>query len=183
MAGVYLQTLRGLGGGARHVTDKMPQNYLMLGMIDLLFPGARVVHCVRHPLDTCLSCYTTLLSERHAYRTRLSDLAAVYRGYRQLMDHWRSVVRVPILDLRYEDLIAEPERVTRELLGFVGLPWDDRCLKFHENTRRVATASAEQVRRPIYRSSAGRWKRYERHLSELTDGLHGLYEDYERAGP
>lgn len=174
LAGGHLAALRAMGGSAERVTDKMPQNYVFLGLIDLLFPGARVIHCVRDPLDTCLSCYTTAFSVHHPYRSRLSDLAGVFRIYREMMAHWRDAVRVPILDVRYEDLVAEPERMTRGLVEFAGLEWDDACLRFHENRRVVRTASAEQVRRPMYDSSVGRWKKYEKHLGELVEGLRGL---------
>jgi hypothetical protein len=133
---------------------------------------------VRHPLDTCLSCYTTPLNHSQAYRTRLRDLVSFYRVYREMMERLRGVVRVPILDVRYEELVSEPERNTRKLVEFVGLPWDDRCLRFHENRRVVRTASNDQVRRPVYNSSVGRWRHYERHLGELIDGLGEYCKEY-----
>jgi predicted Zn-dependent protease len=170
LASAHLARLRALGGSAERVTDKMPPNWSYLGVIDLLFPGARIVHCLRDPLDNCLSCYTTPLIS-HSYHSRLRDIAAVYRSYRTLMDHWRSVLRVPILEVRYEDLVAHPEERSRELVEFLGLPWDPACLRFHENERVVGTASNDQVRRPVYASSVGRWKHYERHLGELIEGL------------
>lgn len=175
IADEHLGRLRKLGGPAARVTDKMPQNFVFLGLIDLLFPGARVIHCVRHPMDTCLSCYTTPLGQSHGYRASFRDLAGVYRAYRGLMEHWRATVRVPLLDVRYESLVAEPERTARELVEFIGLPWDGACMKFHENRRIVRTASTDQVRRPIYSSSVGRWKAFEPHLADLAAELRGLY--------
>ncbi len=171
MAGEYLRALRDAGPGAARVTDKMPNNFTFLGMIDLLFPGAKVIHCTRDPVDTCLSCYTTPLHHGHTYRQRLTDLAAAYGAYRRLMDHWRTVVRVPMMDVSYESLVADPEPSVRRLVEFVGLPWNDKCLRPHENPRHVVTASVDQVRRPIYHTSVQRWRRYERHLSVLVQAL------------
>lgn len=169
----YLSRIGRLDPTAARTTDKMPSNFALLGLIDLLFPGARIIHCTRNPLDTCLSCYTTQLSQRHSYRTRLKDLAAAYKMYERLMSHWRTAVRTPMLEVRYEDVIADPERQSRAIVEFVGVPWDDRCLRFYENRRIVHTASIDQVRRPLYNSSIGRWRHFERHLGELIAGLAG----------
>lgn len=174
VASDYLGDLRRKAGGAPRVTDKTPRNFLFLGLVDVLFPGARVIHCVRHPLDTCLSCYMTALDLGHAYRTRFPALASVYREYLRLMKHWRATLRIPILDVRYEDLVAEPELGSRRMVEFVGLPWDDACMQFHRNRRVVRTASADQVKRPVYDTSVGRWKRYERHLRPLIEALGDL---------
>jgi len=170
----YLSRLRDLGGGAVRVTDKMPRNSNYLGLIDLLFPGAKVIHCTRDALDTCWSCYTTPMSMVHAYRTRFDQLGAVYRAYRRLMDHWRGLVRVPVMEVRYEDLVADPQSQIRDLVAFAGLPWDDDCLHFHKNSRVVNTASSDQVRLPVYGSSVGRSRRYTRHLGGLIDALGDL---------
>lgn len=167
----YLDRLHALGPGAQRVTDKLPGNSMFLGPIELLFPGARVIHCVRNPLDTCLSCYMTELGLTLMYKTRQSDLAAAYRGYRRIMEHWRSVLRVPMLDIVYEDLVTDMPTNVRRLIEFVGLPWDDRCMRPHENRRVVQTASIDQVRRPVYDSSVNRWRHYERHLGPLIEGL------------
>jgi hypothetical protein len=171
LAARYLDVLHAKGPAAQRVTDKMPHNFMLLGLIELLFPAARVIHCVRNPLDTCLSCYTTELSHAHAYKRRLPDLAVAYRAYLKMMDHWRAVLRTPILEVVYEDVIANLEPNVRRVLEFVGLPWHDRCMRPHENKRVVHTASVDQVRRPIYDSSINRWKNYERHLGELIRGL------------
>ncbi len=170
----YLQRLRARSGNAKVATDKMPWNFVYCGLIDILLPGARIIHCRRSPLDTCVSIYATSLSESHAYRNDLGNLAATYREYVRLMDHWRATLRVPMLEVRYEDVVNDPEGQARRIVAFAGLPWDDRCLKFYENRRAIGTASAEQVRRPVYDTSIGRWKRYERHLGPLIDGLRGL---------
>jgi len=167
----YLGPLRRRFPEARRVTDKMPQNFLHLGLIALMLPRARVVHCVRDPVDTCLSIYFTMLSEGHPYARDLTALGLYYRQYERLMAHWTAVLDVALLTLRYEDLVARQEEKTRELLEFAGLRWDPACLSFHEADRDVGTASFDQVRRPIYNTSVGRWKRYERQLGPLLEAL------------
>ena len=172
VANLYLDELnKRSGGAASRVTDKMPQNFLHLGLIDLLFPGARVIHCMRDPMDTCLSCYFHNFSGEHAYAYNLQSLGTYYRQYEQLMAHWRSTIRIPMLEVRYEDIVTNPEQTTRALVDFCDLPWNDRCLRFYETQRTVATASHDQVRRPVYASSVGRWKHYEPFLAPLKSAL------------
>ncbi|MBL8763431.1 MAG: sulfotransferase [Phycisphaerae bacterium] len=173
-AGAQLERLRRLGGSAARVTDKMPHNFMHLGLIDLLFPGARVIHCTRDPRDTLLSCYTTPFNQMHSYSNSLADLAAAYRVNVKMMRHLTPIVRVPVLEFPYERVVADPGPWARTLIEFTGLGWDERCLRFHEHARVVPTASIDQVRRPVYNSSVGRWKRFERHLGELIAGLDGL---------
>jgi tetratricopeptide (TPR) repeat protein len=167
----YLQRLRQMGGGAARVVDKLPFNFLHLGLIAALFPQARVVHCRRDPIDTCVSCYFQNFGEPHAFTLDLAHLGHYYREYERLMDHWARVLPVPVFELRYEELTADQEGVSRRLVEFCGLGWDHRCLRFHETRRPVRTASALQVRRPLYRTSVGRWKRYETHLGPLLEAL------------
>ena len=167
LARQYLDGIDGLNAPARHVTDKMPLNFLTLGFVQLILPDCRIIHCVRDPRDTCLSCYFTDFGWGNEFSFDLSHLASYYRDYLRLMDHWRRVLRVPILEVRYEDVVADQEGQTRRMLEFLDLPWDDRCLQFHQTRRYVATASREQVRRPVYSSSVGRWKNYAKHLGEL----------------
>jgi len=167
----HLQRLRQLGGEAARVVDKMPFNFLHLGLIAALFPRARVVHCRRDPLDTCLSCYFQNFVEPQAFTPDLAHLGHYYREYERLMAHWARVLPLPVFELRYEELTADQEAVSRRLLDFCGLDWDERCLRFNETQRTVLTPSALQVRRPLYRTSVGRWKRYERHLKPLLDAL------------
>ncbi|RMD79984.1 MAG: sulfotransferase family protein [Gammaproteobacteria bacterium] len=176
MARSYLEPLRREARGAEVVVDKMPTNFWWLGLAALLFPRARVVHARRHPLDTCLSCHLAYLSAAHGYTGRLEDTALYYRDHLRLMARWRDLL--PVLELRYEELVAHPEEQLRRLLDFVGLPWDPACLRFHERGRLARTASYDQVRRPLYRGAAGRWRRYldappmaalHRDLAELLD--------------
>jgi hypothetical protein len=168
-----LRTLRRLGGDALRVVDKMPFNYLRVGLIAALFPRARIIHCRRDPLDTCLSCYFQDFSGIHAFTLDLADLGCYYREYERLMAHWQAVLPARVFNLAYEDLTADLEGMSRRLLDFCGLPWDDRCLRFNESRRIVRTSSALQVRQPVYRSSVGKWKRYEAQLGPLIAALKG----------
>jgi tetratricopeptide (TPR) repeat protein len=167
LASRYLDRIAALNNTATYVTDKMPRNFLFLGTAQLLLPGCRVIHCLRDPRDTCLSCYYTDFKPGSGFRCDLFHLAQYYRDYARLMSHWKSVLDLPILDVRYEETIADPTAQTRRMLDFLELPWDERCLAFHQNTRVVTTASRDQVRRPIYSSSIGRWKHYQKHIPEL----------------
>jgi hypothetical protein len=163
----YLATITSLNSAARYVTDKMPSNFMRLGLAEILLPDCRVIHCVRDPRDTCLSCYFNYFEGGNAFSFDLADLAAYYRDYRRMMDHWKQILTLPMLEVRYEDVVADQEGQTRRMLEFLDLPWDERCLSFHENKRHVATASREQVRKPLYASSVGRWKHYEKQIPEL----------------
>jgi tetratricopeptide (TPR) repeat protein len=167
IAGEYLQVVEEHRGTRARVVDKMPLNFLGVGFIATLFPKARIIHCRRDPLDTCVSCYFRNFSTTFPFKTDLEQLGKVYRDYERLMAHWRAVLPMPIFELHYEELTAETESLTRRLVEFCGLEWDDRCLRFHETQRPVRTASMLQVRKPIYRSAIGRWKRYEQQLAPL----------------
>ncbi len=167
----YLDTLRTVGPDAARVTDKMPHNFEHLWFIRALFPEAPIIHCVRNPLDTCLSCFFQAFGERHTYSRSLRDLGRHYVSYREIMAHWKDVLGGPMIDVAYEDVVADPEAQSRRLIDFCGLDWDPACLSFHENRRFVATASYDQVRRPIYASSAGRHVHYDKYLSEIKNIL------------
>jgi tetratricopeptide (TPR) repeat protein len=171
LADEYLQRLRQLGGPAIRVVDKFPTNFLYLGLIAGLFPRARVVHCRRDPVDTCLSCYFQNFADPLPFTLDLGHLGHYYREYRRLMDHWSAVLPLLIFHLEYEGLTKDQEAVSRQLVQFCGLEWDDRCLRFHESRRPVQTASALQVRQPLYRTSVGRWNRYKSHLRTLLEAL------------
>ncbi len=171
LAARYLDRLHDFSADVRRVTDKMPDNYLLLGMVAVLLPRARVIDCRRDPLDTCLSCYFQHFSRGHDFTNSLADLAAYYLAYRRLMAHWREVLPLPILELRYENVIADLEGEARRLVEFCGLEWDEACLAFHENARPVHTASNVQVRQRLFTTSVERWRRYECHLGPLLDAL------------
>jgi tetratricopeptide (TPR) repeat protein len=170
-ARAYLEALRRIGPSAARVTDKLPINFLNLGLISSMLPGARVVHCTRDPMDTCLSCYFQNFQGFVPFAYDLRELGVFYRAYQRLMAHWERVIEAPLQAVRYEQMVNDQERVTRELVAFAGLPWDDRCLRFHENRRVVLTSSNEQVRRPMYASSVERWRNYEKHLGPLREAL------------
>ena len=171
----YLASLPALPTGKSRLTDKTTANFWYVGLIRLIFPGARVIHTVRDPVDTCLSCFSKLFTSGQAFTYDLGELGRYYRCYSELMDHWRTVLPAgAMLDVRYEEVVENLEQQVRRLLEFCGLSWDDRCLSFHQTARTVATASTVQVRRPLYDSSVGRWRRYEKHLGPLLAELSGL---------
>ena len=173
MAGWYLEQLDQVAGGAIRVVDKMPFNFLHLGLISMLFPKARIIHCVRDPLDTAISCFFQNFSASYAFTNSLETLGCYYRDYQRLMRHWHEVLPISMLDLRYEQLVATPEASIRQLVDFLGLEWDERCLAFHENPRLVTTASYDQVRRPIYTESVGRARRFKGQLGPLEAAIFG----------
>jgi tetratricopeptide (TPR) repeat protein len=171
MAQIYLEPLASFNTSAARIIDKMPLNFLQLGLVALLLPDARVIHCRRDPLDTCLSCFMTDFINGHLYKYDLGHCGHFYRQYERLMAHWKSVLELRILDVQYEDVVADPEGQARRMVEFIGLPWDQRCLRFHETKRPVATASGQQVKVPIYKRSVGRWRNYEKHLAPLRTAL------------
>jgi len=174
LAGRYLARRQSTAGDAERVTDKMPWNFANLGLIALLFPGARVIHCRRDPLDVCLSCYFTRFTSQMPYAWDLGDLGFYYREYQGLMEHWRRHLPLRMIDVDYEDLVNQQEETSRAIVEFCGLPWDDRCLNYHNTSRTVRTASNWQVRQPIYRRALGRWESYTRHLGPLMEQLRGI---------
>lgn len=167
----YISVLRSAGPKATRVTDKLPGNWWNLGLIELFFPRARIVHVTRDPLDACLSCYFQNFAVGHEYSFDLSHLGSFFLDYQRLMRHWKSVLHLPTLTVSYEALVTEPEAIARQLLQFCCLDWDERCIRPDQAEREIATASYDQVRRPVYTTSIGRWKNYERHLQVLRDAL------------
>ena len=169
----YLAQLQKLAPASPHITDKMPSNYYFAGLIHLALPNARIIHTVRDPIDTCMSCFSKLFTAEQSHTYDLGELGRYYRGYQKLMAHWHRVLPVGrILDVRYEDVVADLEGQARQIIAHCGLEWDPRCLAFHATERPVRTASATQVRRPIYRSAIGRWRAYETFLGPLLSELH-----------
>jgi hypothetical protein len=175
LAGAYLRLLDGLSADALRVVDKMPGNFLHLGLIHAALPHARIIHMRRHPIDTCLSIYFQHFETFHAYATDLEDLAHYYGEYLRLMKHWRaSLPADTILDVPYEGLVGDQEAWSRSMLEFIGLPWDPRCIEFHRTERTVITASKWQVRQKISGSSVNRWRNYEKFVAPLQ----GLAHEY-----
>ena len=169
----YLERIRTLAPQAARITDKMPSNYVYLGFIHLALPKAPIIHTVRDPVDTCISCFSKLFTEEQNYSYGLAELGRYYRGYQALMAHWHRVLPPGrILDVHYEDVVTDLERAARRIIAYCGLEWDRRCLTFHKTERPVRTASAMQVRRPVYMSSVGRRHQYEAFLAPLLAELY-----------
>jgi tetratricopeptide (TPR) repeat protein len=164
----YLEQLTALSAGALRVIDKRPANFLFAGLIHAVFPRARIIHMQRHPIDTCLSIYFQNFFNMGSYANDFDNLAHYYREYVRITNHWRAVLpSTALLEVPYESLIADQEGWTRRMLDFIGLPWDPKCLDFHETDRVVITASRWQVRQRITTASAGRWRNYEKHVEPL----------------
>jgi hypothetical protein len=172
----YLASLARADQAATHIVDKLPDNYTHLGLASRLLPGVRVVHCRRDPRDICLSCFFQDFSRTLGYSEDLVVCAKQYKAHLQIMEHWRATLDLPVFELSYEGLIADPEPTVRSLLGFVGLPFHEACLSFHRSTGHVRTASWAQVTRPLYTSSVGKWKHYEKHLGPMLAEL-GMAEE------
>lgn len=168
----YLEKITRLAPGALRVTDKMTVNFLFVGLIHLALPNATIIHAVRDPADTCVSCFATHFTNGNAHTYDLAELGRYYRHYQTLMRHWHAVLPPGrIMDVQYEDLVADLEGVARRIVAHCGLSWDARCLDFHRTERAVRTASAAQVRKPIYKDSVGRWRKFESHLAPLFSEL------------
>jgi tetratricopeptide (TPR) repeat protein len=163
-----LDGLAAMAPGAERVIDKNPFNFLRAGLVHLVFPKAVILHCRRHPIDTCISISSTFFEPRAEFPALPSDLVFYYREYLRLTDHWRAVMPPDrFIDVDYEALIADPEAVVRPLVAALGLEWDDACLRPEQNPRAVKTSSRWQVRQPIHRGAVERWRRYEPWLGEL----------------
>ena len=168
----YLSRVAPLAQGRARLVDKMPGNFLYAGLIPLILPQARIIHARRHPVDTCLSCYTKLFVGEQQFTYEQTELGRFYRHYERLMTHWREVLPSDrFIEVDYEAVVENLEGEARRLVDFLGLPWDDACLNFHDNRRVVRTASVNQVRQPIYKTSKGRWRAYAGYLGPLLDAL------------
>ncbi|MBT4046364.1 MAG: tetratricopeptide repeat protein [Rhodospirillaceae bacterium] len=173
----YIGEVRKLGGDSRFVTDKMPGNHLNIGLIKLILPNAKVIHCKRHPADNGLSLFKSYFPVRsHYYAYDLVEIGRFYKFYSDLMAHWHSTLPGFVHDIQYEDVVADQAGQTRKLLEYCGMEWDDACLAFHTTDRSVTTASAVQVRQPIYSSSVQAWKRYETQLTPMLESLGQLIQ-------
>ncbi|RWD67781.1 MAG: tetratricopeptide repeat protein [Mesorhizobium sp.] len=168
----YLDMLHARYPGSRHVTDKMPGNFLLVGFLHMMLPKAKIVHCARDAAATCLSIFKVhFRGDSHRYGYDLGELADFHNLYADIMAHWHKVLPGVVHDVRYEDFVADQEGQTRALMAHLGLPWDDKVLSFHETDRPVRTASAAQVRQPMYQGSVDLWKRYGDRLKPLLDKL------------
>ena len=169
-AAQYLQELALHGPTAARITDKLPGNFARIGLIKTLFPDAHVIHCQRDPLDNCIS----LFFHHFAALTcsfDLKELGQYYLDYQRLMSHWQNLFPGDIFNVQYEELVMNQEKVSKRLVDYIGLEWDEKCMEFHNNQRNVMSPSNLQVRQPMYKSSMNRWKRYEKHIQPLIDVL------------
>jgi len=168
----YLERIAPRAPGARRIIDKMTGNFLFAGLIHLALPNATIIHAARDPADTCVSCFSVHFTQGHEHTYDLAELGRYYRHYRALMAHWHDVLPPGrIMDVHYEELVADLEGVARRIVSHCGMVWDTCCLDFHRTQRPVGTASATQVRKPIYKESVGRWRKYEVHLQPLLTEL------------
>jgi tetratricopeptide (TPR) repeat protein len=175
----YLSAVMKISNNAERVTDKLLTNFFFAGLIHMMFPNAKIVHTKRNPVDSCLSTFTKLFKDDMPHSYDLGELGRYHRRYQELMDHWREVLPArAFLEVQYEDVVADPETNARRVIDFLELDWDPRCLKFHESDRPVKTASVSQVRKPIYKTSVERGRRYGDKLNPLYEAL-GLVPDGE----
>ena len=171
---IYLEMTKRYRKGAPRFTDKMPNNFASIGLIASILPNATIVNARRHPLDSCMGCFKQLFYKGQSFTYDLVELGEYYLEYERIMAHWHSVMPGKVLDIHYEDMVADQENQTRRLIGHCGLPWEDRVLRFYETDRAVVTASSEQVRQPIYSRSVNSWRRFEDHLEPLIEVLEPL---------
>ncbi|MGB5688648.1 MAG: sulfotransferase, partial [Woeseiaceae bacterium] len=162
--------------GAPRFIDKNPNNFMYIGLIRLILPGARIINVRRHPIDSCFGSYKQLFASGQPFSYDLAEIGEYYLQYQRLVEHFHEVLPGFVLDVHYENVVGDFEAEVRRILGFCELPFEESCLRFHETTRAVKTASSEQVRQPIYASSVNLWKRYESHLGELVEILQPLLD-------
>jgi len=167
----YIEQTRQYRGSRLHFIDKNPNNFASIGLLSLALPNAKFINTRRHPLDTCLSCYKQLFAKGQPFTYDLLEIGEYYLQYDRLMAHWHAVLPGRVLDVQYEDVVADQEGQTRRLLEFCGLPWEDACLRYYATQRAIRTASSEQVRRPIYTDSIGVWRHYVHELAPLIEVL------------
>ncbi len=175
----YIESTQRVRRGAAFFTDKMPNNFPTIGLLSLILPNAKIINARRDPVDSCLGCYKQHFARGQTFTYDLVELGEFYLEYHALMEYWHSVLPGRILDVQYEDMVADQEGQTRRLLEYCGLPFEDACLNFHETDRPVRTASSEQVRQPIYRSSVQTWRRFEQHLQPLIEILEPILSPQE----
>jgi tetratricopeptide (TPR) repeat protein len=167
----YISQTRRHRAGRAHFVDKNPNNFAHVGLLHLILPNAKIIDARRHPLDSCFGSYKQLFAKGQSFTYDLMEIGEYYLQYRRLMDHWHEVLPGFVLEVHYEDVVADLENQVRRILEYCELPWEDECLRFHETERAVKTASSEQVRQPIYSSSVNLWRNYESQLGVLIEVL------------
>jgi hypothetical protein len=158
-------------------TDKLPNNFPFVGLIHLILPNAKIINARRHPLDTCLGNYKQLFGRGWTYTYDIYELADYYKEYCLTMDHWNEVLPGKVLDVHYEETVTDLEGQVARILEHCGLPFEEKCVRFHETERAIKTASSEQVRQPIYTGGMGTWRKYESHLGEWMEELGPIIDE------
>ena len=180
------ETRRHRETGTPVFTDKMPNNYSLIGFLHLILPNAKVINTRRHPYDSCLGAYKQLFGKGQNFTYDMYDLADYYNQYHKMVSHWHKVLPGKMLDVHYEETVSDLESQVRRILDHCGLPFEEQCLRFWETKRAVRTASSEQVRQPIYTGALGKWRRYEEHIGlwkeQLGDVVAGLPDVVKKTG-
>jgi tetratricopeptide (TPR) repeat protein len=171
LGALYVSRTRRHRAGRAHFVDKNPNNFVHVGLLHLILPNAKIIDARRHPLDSCFGSYKQLFAKGQPFTYDLVEIGEYYLQYRRLMDHWHEVMPRSVLEVRYEDVVADLDHQVHRILEYCNLPWEDDCLRFHETDRAVKTASSEQVRQPIYSTSINLWRNYEPRLAELIEIL------------
>ncbi|MCF6321155.1 MAG: sulfotransferase [Rhizobiaceae bacterium] len=180
MAQNFISKTRHLREGDQLLTDKMPHNFLNIGLIAILFPNAKIIHCRRHPMDNCLSIFSNPMLDYHKeYKSRLDVLGEYYHNYVQIMKFWKEVCPVPIHDVFYEDLVSNTQNVARGMIDYLELEWEDGVMDRSSSQNTVKTLSVWQVRQPVFQTSKGKWRNYEKQLKPLRDILGDYIDEYE----
>lgn len=174
----YIASTRSLVGHTAHFIDKLPINFLYVGLINLALPNAKIINLQRNPMDTCYAVYKSLFEYGYPFSYALEELGRYYVAYDQLMTHWNTVLPGVVLTVHYEDVVADIESEAKNLIDYCGLDWQEQCLRFYENKQASTTASATQIRQPVYNSSVGKWRRYERQLQPVANILTAAGIDY-----
>lgn len=177
MGSEFIQRTQKYRSGTPRFIDKNPNNFIYTGLLHLMLPNAKIINARRHPLDSCFGSYKQLFASGQPFTYDISEIGEYYLQYWQIMDHWHEVLPGKVLDVDYEQVVADLDTQVRRILDYCGLPFEESCLSFHETDRAVKTASSEQVRRPIYASSVNLWKNYESDLDELIEILEPLLLD------
>jgi tetratricopeptide (TPR) repeat protein len=178
MADNYIEQLIKISPNASRIVDKMPANFFYLGLIYTLFPNAKIIHVMRDPIDTCFSNFKHLFHKGQLHSYTLEETAKFYLDYLVIMEHWRNILpKNAFYEMQYENLVENPEQISKDLLRFCGLEWEENCINFHTSNRKVKTASVLQVRQPIYKTSMKKWQDFEKHLQPLIEILGQLNID------
>lgn len=180
MAADYVASVKSFTAQTPHFTDKLPANFMNIGFIRMILPNAKIIHCRRHPIDNCLSIYTNSMRSHHiSYKSDLTRLGLYYRQYWQLMRHWREHIKGGFHEVYYEDMVANTQLNARNMIEYLDLEWEDGVMDRKGSQKTIRTLSAWQARQPIYTSSAGKWRKYEKHLAPLIDALGSVVDEYE----